>query len=737
MRHTLLRILLFSLLACAPATAATVSGFVRGADNGEALAYANIWIVGTNSGAVTNQKGFYVITGIAPGSYKITFTYIGYRPETRPLSIVSNDEITLTIEMQPQAVQMEAVEIQADKNEVTIEPSRLSMQTRQLTKVPTIAEVDLFRAVQTLPGVSTLSDFSAGLYVRGGSPDQNLILLDDIDVYNPSHLFGFFSTFNVDAVKTVDLQKSGYPARYGGRLSSLLDVHNRDGNRKEFQGVVRSSIIASSATLEGPWNRGSWMVSGRHTYIEPLARSFGIDLPYKFYDVHGKFNYDAGVNDRTSLSYYTGKDRLDWEQSGLDIILDWGNDTWSAQWTHIFDTRTFSHFVIGHSNFDSHAEFAFQDFAFKTNNRIDDLSFKGNLSHAPSAEHLIEFGAESKLLDFRFRREAGEEDQLTFTYDGFYGAFYAQDSWKLSPAWQLQGGLRLDYYSKGEYFRLGPRLSARRRLRELASVHAAYGRYSQFLNLVAQEGASFADMWFPVDKTLAPGGADHYILGLELGPYEQFDLSIEGYYKPYRNMVEFSEEFTRSLITPDATVGELFNSGTGRAYGLDIYLRNQMKRADGWIGYAFGSTRRKIRGYNFDRTYYPDYDRRHQFVAMQDFPLGSRWKWNLAFRYGTGQPTTLAAGRYTVRDINGRLYDVVLDGDKNSTRLPDYVRIDLGLSYHRPFRGWSIEPNLQIINILNRKNVYIRAYDLTKNPAEFDDINQLPFLPTLGINVHF
>ncbi len=724
-------------IAASPAGTATLSGFVRGADNGEALAYANVFLAGTGRGAITNQKGYYAIAGIPAGSYEVSFGYIGYRPETRSVTLSDGQEATLTVEMQPQAVVLEPVEVKAGPSELTIEPSRISMQTRELSMLPAVAEADLFRAVQSLPGVSSLSDYSAGLYVRGGSADQNLILLDDIDVYNPSHLFGFFSTFNVDAVKTVELQKSGYPARYGGRLSSLLDVHNRDGNRKEFQGVGRVSVIASSATIEGPWPHGSWMLSGRHTYIEQLARALDIDLPYRFYDVHGKVNYDPGANDRTSLSYYTGKDRLNWDKTGLDVVLDWGNDTWSTQWTHLFNTRLFSHFVLGHSSFDSRAEVAFRDFAFKMDNRIDDLSMKGNLSYTTSASHLVDFGGETKVLDFTFHREAGEEDQLTFKYDGVYGAVYAQDNWKISPVWQLQTGLRADYYSKGDYLRLGPRIAVRRNLNELLSAHASYGRYSQFLNLVSQEGASFADMWFPVDKTLSPGGADHFILGAEAGPLEHFDLSVEGYYKPYANVVEFSEEFTRSLVTPDATVGQLFNSGTGDAYGADVYVRNRYPWAEGWLGYAWGVTNRRIRGYNFGEEYHPDYDRRHQFVLMQDCPLGRRWRLNVSYRYGTGQPMTLAAGRYTVRDLNGREFDTVLEGEKNAYRLPSYQRLDLGLFYEKRFRGWSIEPNLQIINVLARKNVYIRSYDLTRNPAVFEDVTMLPFLPTLGINVSF
>lgn len=728
--------LLLLVLATSPTLAATISGFVRGADNGEALSYATVTLAGSPRGAMTNQKGYYVITGIPTGTYSVTISFIGYLPTTRAVTLAPDQELTLTVELAPGRLQLETIEVTAKASELQETPGTLTMKTPQLTAMPAAVEADLFRAVQTLPGVSTLSDFSAGLYVRGGSPDQNLILLDDIDVYNPSHLFGFFSTFNVDAVKTVELQKAGFPARYGGRLSSLLDVHNRDGNRKHLAGTIRASIIASSATLEGPWRNGSWMISGRHTYIEPLARAATIDLPYKFYDVHGRVNYDVADNDRTSLSYYTGHDNLAWDKPGLNLALDWGNDTWSAQWTHIFTQRLFSHFVLGHSNFDSRATFAFQDFAFRTRNEIDDLSLKGSLAWTPSASHVIDLGTELKSLDFTFRREVGD-DRLTFQYHGLYGALYLQDAWNASEDWQVQAGLRGDYYSKGSYLRVGPRISVQRKLNETTSVRATYGRYSQFLNLVAQEGATFADMWFPVDKTLKPGGADHYILGVSYGPFETFEFSVEGYVKPYRNLVEFSEEFTRSLVTQTAAVGDLFNSGRGTAYGADIYFRNRWRGWEGWLGYSYGVTKRTIRDYNFGKEFYPSYDRRHQVVMMQERSLSKHWKMSATFHHGSGQPTTLATGRYTVRDINGREYAVVLDGEKNASRLPDYHRLDIGFTWHRQFRGWSLDPEIQIINVYNRKNVYVRSYDMTENPATFQDVTMLPFLPTIGVTAHF
>ena len=736
--HGWYALILLLLLAC-PAHAATISGFVRAAESGEALPYASVEVPGLKRGTLTNASGFYVITGLAAGSHEFSFACLGYRAEARTVTLVEAEELTLTLELVLAPQTIEGVEVKPDRSRSAVESGKLQMDTADLTRTPAAVEADVFRAVQTLPGVSTLSDFSAGLYVRGGSPDQNLILLDEIDVYNPNHLFGFFSTFNVDAVKSVDLQKSGYPARYGGRLSSLLDVHNRDGNRKQFQGTAHASVIASSTTLEGPWSHGSWLVSGRHTYLETLARAVKIDLPYHFYDVQSRFNFDPGVKDRLSLSLYTGRDVLDWDKAALDIKLDWGNRTWSSQWTHVFNSRLFSRTVAGHSLFDSRTAAEFSDFGFHSSNRIEDLAFKQNLSWEVSAAHHVESGAELKALDFHFRSAVGDADPLEFRYRGTYGALYAQDTWRIDDRWRLHAGLRADHYDKGRYWRLDPRFTLERAMGAHARVHATYGRYHQFLNLVAQEGATFADQWFPVDATLAPGQADHYVVGAEFGPFESFDLSVELYAKPYRNVVEYSAEFQRSLADPNATMSQVFDSGTGLSRGADLYLRNRGRHWQGWWGYSFGNATRKLAAIESGREFHPTYDRRHQLVASQTRTLGkhARWSSSLVFRYGTGQPLTLPTSVYTVTDINGRRYNVVRDGVRNASRLPDYHRLDLGLVGHYHWHGWKVEPEVQIVNLYNHRNVYIRQFETDTNPAHVDDVTMLPFLPTLGVKVEF
>lgn len=736
--RTLMMMGVWILVTVSVTVGATVSGFVRDATNGESLYGANVFLKETRFGTITNEKGYYVITGIPAGEYELVWSYIGYLPHTMIVSLPDTADRVESVELTPKAIAMEAVEVKADKEAYEVTPSKISLRRIDLKNVTQVVEADLFRAVQALPGVATLSDFSAGLYVRGGSADQNLILLDDIDVYNPNHLFGFFSTFNVDAVKSVELQKGGFPARYGGRLSSLLNVYNREGNRKEFQGVTRLSVISSSLTMDGPWAKGSWMVSGRHTYIEQLAKALNLNLPYKFYDAHVRLNYDISPTDRVSFSYYGGNDRLRWDEETLDLTLDWGNQNGCVQWTHLFNSRLFSHFVLGGSRFKSDNIIGLTNIEFKAYNKIDDLSVKGNLSYTPSPAHVLDFGFETKMLDFVFLR-AASDDQIKFSYEGTYHAAYIQDNWQVSPVLRLQPGVRLSDYSEGNYLTVSPRISAEYRWTDKLATHLTYGRYWQFLNLVSEEEiGGAADAWFPVDETLKPGFADHYICGVKIGPYADFDLEIEAYYKPYARLVEFSDEFGRSAIDNDNTeLGDAFRTGEGDAYGIDFYLRNRWQGFEGWIGYAWGKTIRQFDDYNQGKAYPPQYDRRHHVVLMQDYQLGKGWRININFKYGSGQPTTLSSGRGPIMDGTGRIIDLAYPGEKNRHRLPDYQRLDIGLFWTKHFTTWSIEPYLQLINIYNHENIYIRQYDTSTEETTYDDVTMLPRLPTLGININF
>lgn len=720
--------------------AGTIHGFVREKDTKEPIIMGNVWIKGTQVGTTTNSKGYYVLSSLSPGTYELYFRYIGYKTEIIKKQIGANDDIELNIWLEQEAIKLEDVVVTAerDKRELDIKPGQITVQAPQLRKVPQIAEPDLFRALQMLPGVATLSDFSAGLYVRGGSPDQNLILLDHIDVYNPNHMFGFFSSFNTDAVKSVELLKGGFPAQYGARLSSVLNVINKEGNREEFEGVARLSLLSSSTTLEGPWKYGSWMIAGRRTYLDLATKMIDFELPYYFYDGHAKINFDLDRNNQASLSIYAGNDNLDLSQNDTEIGLTWGNKTFSAQWMHLFSSKLYSHFVLAGSRFDSDTEVKFDEIKFGISNQINDMTMKGWLTYTPSTRHSIDYGFEGKYLDFDLNYEVVNL-KYPNSFSGYYLATFLQDNYKLGLFDIFQLGLRLDHYTDGDYTQLTPRLSWKHLFNEKINTTLSYGRFSQYVNLVQEEGMSFAEMWFPVDNTFDAGLADHYILGFTYDNHSTFAVDVEAYYKKYHNVAEFRSFEARPADDDFAnlTAAMNFYAGKGQAYGMDIYVRNNFWGFEGWLGYSLNWTKKQVLGYNFDREYYPTFDRRHTITAIQDYRINRKWRINFAFKYGSGQPYTEAIGRYVALNPNGTTFAVALDGEKNTNRLPSYHRLDVGAFYTTRIFGIDSEIYLQIVNVYNQKNVWFRRYQTFKNPAERKDVTMLPFLPTAGISFRF
>jgi outer membrane receptor for ferrienterochelin and colicin len=730
--------LLLFLFSFSSLKAATIHGFVREKNSKEPVIMANVWIKGTQIGTTTNLKGYYVFSNLSAGSYDFCFRYVGFKLVTETKQLAPTDDIQVDVLLEEDVIQIKDMVVTADreKREMDIKPSQIVVQTLQLRRIPQVAEADLFRAVQMLPGVATLSDFSAGLYIRGGSPDQNLILLDQIDVYNPNHMFGFFSTFNTDAIKNVELLKGGFPAAYGGRLSSVLNVTNKEGNREQFKGVARVSLLSTSATLEGPWKKGSWMLSGRRTYLELASKMVNMDLPYYFYDAHAKVNYDIDKDNTASISFYTGNDVLDLTRDGSSIGLNWGNKTFSTQWTHLFSSNLFSHFVFAGSRFDSDTKVSFDKVKFGILNKITDLSLKGILSYAPSTRHSMDFGFEVKNLEFGLDYHIVDTDYQN-RFAGNYYSLYWQDNYKLTLFNILQTGVRFDHYTDGDYSRVAPRLSLKHLLNDQMNITLSYGQYHQFLNLVQQEGLSFADMWFPVDHTFKPGAADHYIIGFNYDNQKTLSLNLEGYYKKYNQIAEYRTFRGGDETLNNQTAAQNFLAGKGEAYGMDAYLRNNIWGFEGWIGYSLSWTDKQVNGYNFNEQYYPTYDRRHTITAIQDYKLSKKWRINMAFKYGSGQPYTEATARYTVMDPAGRTYYESLNGKKNFYRLPAYHRLDIGAFYSTHVFKCPTEFFIQIVNVYNHENVWYRQYKLDKNPAQVKDYTQIPFLPTFGFSMYF
>ena len=478
------------------------------------------------------------------------------------------------------------------------------------------------------------------------------------------------------------------------------------------------------------------MISGRRTYLDLAGKLADFDLPYYFYDGHVHINYDMDKNNQMGVSFYAGNDVLNMSDEGTDINLDWGNKTFSTQWTHLFNSKLFSHFVFAGSKFSSDAGVNFDDVSFGFENKVTDLAVKGMLTYTPTTNHSMDFGFEMKDLFFRLNYRVIDLSYINETHARCFSVFL-QDNYKVTPLTIVQAGLRLDHYSAGSYTRFDPRFSLKQILTENTHMTLSYGRYHQFLNQVQQEGMSFADSWFSVDETFEPGIADHYIIGYTFDNKSHFSIEFEGYYKDYKNIAEYRTYRQADEEFDSMTAAQNFLSGIGCAYGGDMYLRNNFGRLEGWFGYSLSWTKKKVDGYNFDKEYFPTYDRRHTITAIQDLYLGKKWRINFAFKYGSGQPYTEATARYAVQDPTGRTHSDVLDGEKNTYRLPDYHRLDIGVFHKRKIFGLDSEIFLQVVNVYNHSNVWYRQHLVYDDVTVTKDYTMIPILPTGGISFNF
>ncbi|MGC9361405.1 MAG: TonB-dependent receptor [Candidatus Syntrophosphaera sp.] len=772
----MIKCLALALLALAwfNLSAATVSGFVVRADSGEPMQYVNVLISGTRIGAQTNKNGYYVLDLDRAGTFSLEFSLVSFRKVEKHFTVRAlGEDITVNASLEKRSVELSKVVVTAEAEGKyegpLIRASTITRKREDIQMVVAPVEADVFRAVLTLPGVVPISDFFAGLYVRGGTPDQNLILLDDIDVYNPNHFGGIFSTFNTDAVENVELVKGGYPAKWGGRLSSVLDVTNRQGNRIHHQGVARLSLISSSATLEGPLRigsqSGSYMASIRRTYVE-LYKQVYSDLPdYYFYDGHIRLNWDLDQKNKLSLSAYFGKDDLAFDFGGI-LETDWGNRTFTAQWIHLFSPRLFSRFTFAGSRFESDLGQTTEEneTIFRTQNSIDDLTAKGILSWKPSNEHEIEAGFEAKyndtFLDMATSYQVEQGSLPSAQISSLTCSAFIQDNWRINPLWTLQPGLRGTYYTTLELFpeqappatrlNLEPRLSIRRTLDVGESVYANFGVFHQYLTLLSMEINTPFDVWLPLDGSLEPGLSLHYILGYENALNKYFQWDVELYYKDYRNLLQYNMNTFFDWENETATLSDAVRLGEGWSYGAEFLLRNDWNGLRGFIGYAYSQTKRKVEGLNLDPAtgesvpFYPLYDRSHSISLVQNFNLsqntgiqflGADLKFGLSFSYNSGQPADIPERIY----FDGEDFQLVYSY-RDRLRLPAYVRLDLGARLEW-IRSWgSLEPYLEVINVFNRKNISFRSYNLQLQEDLTLELNsrdgtQFPLLPFVGVNV--
>lgn len=694
----------------------TVSGYIKDASNGEALIGATVYIKELAAGASTNVYGFYSLT-VEAGTYEVTYSYIGYATQVKTLALSSNTRIDL--ELVDEGKQLEEVVVSADKEQEGVKALEMStnrLDIKTITRIPAfLGEADVIKSLQQLPGVSTVGEGASGFNVRGGNVGQNLILLDEASVYNSSHLLGFFSVFNPDAVKDTKLYKGAVPAQYGGRIASLLDVRMKEGNNKEFEANGGIGTIFSRGAIEAPLFKGdgSFIIAGRRSYADILARPF-VDLlqdggALNFYDVTGKINYNLNERNRIFLSGYTGRDNFYFDESQG---FSWGNNTGTLRWNTIFNDKLFANFTTVFSQYDYSLNFGENDrdnFSWKSS--IRNFTFRPSFSYFLNAENEISFGVEANYYTFEPANAYGTSNgtRIDISIPEKYNlesAIYIGNSQRLTQAIAIEYGLRFSHFtgfgpgsqymyndtipgarktpiaeetfSKGEvmttYQNWEPRFSLKAELNDKSSIKASYTRMAQYLHLISNTTASNPlDVWTPSSNNIKPELGDQYALGYfrNLGEEQRYEFSVEAYYRSTQNQIDYIDG--ADLLINEFLEGDLL-SGRGRAYGLEFFLQRKKGKFTGWAAYTLGRTELKVDGINRDRWYAARFDQTHNLKLSGFYDITKRWSASANFTFVSGTPTTFPTSRYTVQ---GMLIPHNANDSRNNVRLPAYHRLDL------------------------------------------------------------
>ena len=731
---------------------ASVNGYITDKSSGETLISANVALLENNRGTSTNTLGYFSLTNLEPGTYTIAGSYIGFKLFRKTITLSADETLRLDIELEPNVVSTDEIVVTSDRvKEEQKNIGTAEINTELIKSLPKVFEADVFRSIQLLPGVKAASDFSSGLYIRGGSPDQTLILLDRNTVYNPSHFFGFFSTFNPDAIKDVRLYKGGYPAEYGGRLGSVLTIYNKDGNRNETEGTATLGMLASRVSIEGPYKKGSWMFSARRSTLEPVLaalRSTSDNIPSSFYflDFNGKVNFDASKNDKLSLAFYSGQDKVNFPFSDdAEFKLNYGNRTLSTNWTHIFSDKLFSNFVLTGSQYFNYPEVELGGTPIERRNNIYDYSVKADLEYLPNEKHELALGIWAGTLTIRLNDRFDDEPSFSSRSHSKYGSVYLSDTWRPSNKWKIVSGIRTSYLSDGDYFRLEPRVSLEYKANDRIRLQTAYGRYNQYLTLITNEAFSGFDVWLTADDGVKPSFGDQFIVGAKTIPFSGYGLDIEFYYRTMNDIFEL-DPFLQDVSGLDYP--ELFRIGNGDAYGAELFFEKRVGDLTGFIGYTFAYTWKKFDDYNNDignpdgagRKYPPKYDRRNDVNLVLSYQLSKRWKSTLSFNYATGQAYTQVLGRYTVSNTpwSNADFNTFTVGKINASRLPAYHRMDVSFARSGTFFGMGeAEWQFQIINVYSRRNIWFYNFDFDENPVSRSAVPLLPLLPTISYTVNF
>ena len=769
-------------------TNSTVSGYVLDSATGEALIGAYVYELNSNKATTTNVYGFYSLT-LPSDSIKLFITYIGYSSQTASFNLVQ--DISRTFDLNSSLELSEAVveSYQSEPIQNRTQMSSLELDMRKVKSLPVLlGETDVLKTLQLLPGIQSGTEGASGIYVRGGGPDQNLMLLDGVPIYNASHLFGFFSVFNADAIRDVKLIKGGFPARYGGRLSSVIDVRMKEGNLYETHGEASVGIVAAKLSIEGPIKKekSSFLFSARRTYIDALTRPLikasanqsgeSATGGYYFYDLNGKINYIMSNKDRLFLSGYFGNDRAFAKYSSsfgdqtenIKTKLEWGNALVAARWNHVFSPKLFSNTTLTFSKYkfltafdvESESEGMMEEIGLRYDSGINDYSIKTDFEFIPNPNLNLKFGlsfVNHKFTPGASRIEAegvGENISLSFGSNEIKANelnAYTEADWKLGDRFKVNLGFHSsNFFVEGEsYFSIQPRISSRYLLNKKSSIKASYANMTQFLHLLSNSTIGLpSDLWVPVTNKIKPQTSDQLALGYAVSPTKGYQISLEGYYKWMNNLIEYKDGASFQGSAEDWQ--DKVEAGKGWSYGAEILLEKTKGDFSGWIGYTLSWTNREFENINFGNPFPYRFDRRHDVGVALTYMPNERIDYGLVFVYGTGNAVTLPVATY-----NGAVVPPTISGDgfqtqelefiteRNGYRTPSYHRLDLGVNFHKEIpwgkRTWS----LGFYNIYSRQNPFFLFFDQEYNDDEqasenvLKQISLFPIIPSISYSVKF
>ncbi len=759
-KNILLLILFLLLLNSQIKAQTTISGFVTDATTGEALFGTNILLFKDTldlsnppiSGTASNNYGFYAIPKIPEGLYFLVARYIGYKPLIREVNL-SSGSVRYNFEMIAEEIELEEISVTGEKIESKI--STIDISPELMTKLPSISgENALFKSLQLLPGVQAANELSNGLYVRGGAPDQNLTLVDGTILYNPAHIGNFSATFNSDAVQGIKLIKGAFPAEYGGRLSSVLDVRLRSGTKEKNKGIIGLGSLSSRFLLEGPLGeKSTYIISGRKMYYDAIQKNFfknSIIPHYNFYDANAKITYDLSESDILWIEGFLSRDNIYNPTASEDVgyNIEWENNAVTLNWLKINSKSVFLNNSISYVDYRSKSvieDKSSPSSGYFSSSILRDLFIKSSAELHLNVDHTIKLGAELALHNYKLINNDIYNELLEEGINSgeaiisAEASLYFENEWQIFPQLKTNLGTRFYYFRKQKYFRFEPRLSASYFLSEAFHINAAFAVAHQFLHSIVKNNISLpTDLWIPSTENINPGQSYQYVFGFD--SYfndEEIKFSVEGYYKRMKNLYEFKYA---PVFQPGQSPDELLTSGEGEAYGVEFFLNKRAGKFSGWAGYTLSWTKRKFDELNAGKVFYPRYDRRHDVSLVivydftNDFSLGATWT------YATGQGYTVPTGQYQFQSVAlNNITSIQTDyTERNTFRLPAYHKLDLNASYKFTWLDLMFEANLNIYNVYNRQNPF--SYYLTDGPngaVILKQITLFPFIPTIGINIKF